>query len=208
MAALYFSSIHSLGLTDQGQEEPGQEIHDESALELPDANDSKKGQDVTDSSGVMVAPVPLREPVVKNQSLENAAAHTPEMKKTSDPDDVQEKTHVVNMLEHASKKSHSNRSLSKTNESNVARRFSRRLSGAEPDQLTNVANEQALQVPKRNLRKSRSDLDTDLTNKSFQELNSVLEIEHLHKMPGEVLLNSNKSSNKKERQILYRASKR
>ncbi|RDX88008.1 hypothetical protein CR513_30454, partial [Mucuna pruriens] len=185
----------------------GQEIYDESALELPDSNGSKKGQDVTDSSGMMVAPVPLGEPVVKNQSLENAAAHTPEMKKTSDPDDVQEKNHV-NMLKHASKKNHINCCLSKTKESTVARRFSRRLSGAEPDQLTNVANEQALQVPKRNLRKSRSVLDTDLTNKSFQQLNGVLEVERSHKMQREVLLNSNKFSNKKEQQILCRASKR
>lgn len=112
------------------------------------------------------------------------------------------------MLEHASKKNHSNRSLSKTKESNVARRFSRRLSGAEPDQLTNVPNKQALRVPKRNLRKSRSVLDTDLTNKSFQQLNGVLEVERSHKMQAEVPLTSNKSSNKKEHQILCRASKR
>ncbi|XP_020216110.1 methyl-CpG-binding domain-containing protein 13 isoform X2 [Cajanus cajan] len=173
-----------------------------------DANDLKKGQVVTDSSGMMVAPVPLSEPLVTNQSLENAVAHSPEMKKTSDPDDVQEKNRVVNVLEHASKKNHGNRSLSKTKESDVARRVSRRLSGAEPDQLTNVDNEQTLQVSKRNLRKSRSDLDTDLTNKSFQQLNGVLEIEPSHKMQGEVLLNSNKSSNKKEQQILCRTSKR
>lgn len=173
-----------------------------------DANDLKKGQVVTDSSGMMVAPVPLSEPLVTNQSLENAVPHTPEMKKTSDPDDVQEKNRVVHVLEHASKKNHGNRSLFKTKESNVARRVSRRLSGAEPDQLTNVDNEQTLQVSKRNLRKSRSDLDTDLTNKSFQQLNGVLEIEPSHKMQGEVLLNSDKSSNKKEQQILCRTSKR
>ncbi|KAK7406159.1 hypothetical protein VNO78_07779 [Psophocarpus tetragonolobus] len=184
----------------------GRGIYTGSALELSDANDSKKGQDMTDSSEMMVAPIPLGETVVKNQSLENATAFSPELKKTSDSDDVQEKNHTVNMLERTSKKKHRNCSLSKTKEFNVARRFSRRLSGAKPDQMTNVTNEKALQVPKRNLTKSTSVLDTDLTNKSSQPPNDVLEIEHLHKKQGEVLLNSNKSSNKQ--QILRRASKR
>ncbi|KAL2348061.1 hypothetical protein Fmac_002061 [Flemingia macrophylla] len=155
-----------------------------------DANDPKVAQVVTDSSEMMVAPVFLGEPLIKNQSLANAASHSSEMKRTSDPDDEQEKNRVVNVLEHASKKNRVNRSLSETKESNVIHRFSRRLSGAEPDQLTNVDNKQTLQVPKKNLRNGRSDLATDLTNKSFQQLNAK------------------KSSNKKEQQIICRASKR
>jgi len=123
-------------------------------------------------------------------------------------DDMLDKNHVVNMMEHASEKSHSNRSSSKTKEFNVARRFSRRLSGAEPDQLTCVANKQALKVPKRNLGKNISILDTDLTNKSSQQPTGVLEIERSYKEQGKVLLNSNKSRPKKEEQIFCRASKR
>lgn len=59
-------------------------MYNESVLELPDANYSKKGQDVTDSSRMMVAPVLLGEPVVKSQSLEHATARTPKMMKTFD----------------------------------------------------------------------------------------------------------------------------
>ncbi|XP_052725190.1 methyl-CpG-binding domain-containing protein 13 isoform X2 [Vigna angularis] len=135
------------------------------------------------------------QPDVKSQSLEHATAHTPGMMKTFDSDDMLEKNH-------------SNSSLSKTKESNVARRFSRRLSRAEPDQLTYVANEQALQVPKRKLGKSVSILDTDLTNKSSQQLSGVLEIKRSYKEQGEVLLNSTKSRTKEEKQTFCRSSKR
>ncbi|XP_027912255.1 methyl-CpG-binding domain-containing protein 13-like isoform X1 [Vigna unguiculata] len=145
---------------------------------------------------------------VKSQSLEHATVHSPEMMKTFDSDDVLEKDHFENMMEHASEKNHSNRSLSKTKESNVARRFSRRLSGAEPDHLTYVPNEQALQVPKRKLGKNISILDTDLTNKSSQQLSGVLETERSYKEQEEVQLNSNKSRTKEEKQIFYRSSKR
>ncbi|XP_047160220.1 methyl-CpG-binding domain-containing protein 13-like [Vigna umbellata] len=148
------------------------------------------------------------QPDVRSQSLEHATAHTPEMMKTFDSDDMLEKDHFVNVMEHASEKNHSNSSLSKTKESNVARRFSRRLSRAEPDQLTYVANEQALQVPKRKLGKSVSILDTDLTNKSSQQLSGVLEIKRSYKEQGEVLLNSTKSRTKEEKQTFCRSSKR
>ncbi|XP_061337261.1 uncharacterized protein LOC133284277 [Gastrolobium bilobum] len=147
----------------------GKEISDESTLELPDANSLKKGQDVMACSGGMVSSVPTGKSVVKIQSLENAAAYPPKMKKTSDPDDVQEKNLIVNVMENASKTNHNNRSSSKNNELSLAPRFSPRLAGAVPDQLTNnMTNEQTLQVPKRNLRK-RNVLDADLANKSFQQ---------------------------------------
>ncbi|ESW30472.1 hypothetical protein PHAVU_002G155600 [Phaseolus vulgaris] len=137
----------------------------------------------------------------KKQKLKQSATN-----RRHSVDDVLEKNHVVNMMEHASEKNHSNRSLSKTKESNVARRFSRRLSGVEHDQLTCVANEQALQVPKRDFGKKISILDTDLTNKSSQLPSGVLEIGREEQ--GKVLLNSNKSGTKKEKQIFCRASKR
>ncbi|XP_022631333.1 methyl-CpG-binding domain-containing protein 13 isoform X1 [Vigna radiata var. radiata] len=172
-----------------------------------------KRQKLTQSAANQQLAVGQRD--VKSQSLEHATAHTPEMMKTFDSgslalikDDMLENGHFVNVMEHASEKNHSNSSLSKTKESNVARRFSRRLSRAEPDQLTDVANEQALQVPKRKLGKSVSILDTDLTNKSSQQLSGVLEIKRSYKEQGEVLLNSKKSRTKEEKQTFCRSSKR
>ena len=152
---------------------------------------------------------------------------------------MQDKNHVVNVMENAGKVNHSNPTVSKNGEFNVAHRSSRRLAGIESDQLTNnVANEQTLQVPKRNLRKGRTVLDTDLANKSSQQLNDVPETgkfednepdnsrnsqglaseAHVLKenkllvsgigKSGEIYSNSNKSSNKKEHRIPCRASKR
>ncbi|MED6203619.1 hypothetical protein PIB30_119127 [Stylosanthes scabra] len=70
----------------------------------------------------------------------------------------------------------------------VAHRSSPRLAAAEPDQLTNsLTREQCLEVPRRNLRRGGTVLDTDLANESS---------------------NPNKSSNKKKPLIPRRASKR
>ncbi|MED6219925.1 hypothetical protein PIB30_040381, partial [Stylosanthes scabra] len=70
----------------------------------------------------------------------------------------------------------------------VAHRSSPRLAATEPDQLTNsLTNEQCLEVPRRNLRRGSTVLDTDLANESS---------------------NPNKSSNKKKPLIPRRASKR
>ncbi|CAJ1927974.1 unnamed protein product [Sphenostylis stenocarpa] len=180
------------------------EIQDEDKITPSSTGKRQKLKQTT----VMVAPVLPGEPVLKRQPLDNAAAHTPEMIKTFDSDDVLQKKHLVNMLDNASKKNQSNSSLSNIKESNVARRFSRRLSRAEPDNTYVANNEQALQVPERNMEKSISVLDTDLTNKSYQQLNGFLEIEHSHEKQAEVLLNSNKSRHKKELQIFCRASER
>ena len=108
------------------------EILDKSNLELLDANSSRKGKNANVSSGMMVASVPMGESVEKMHSLEDGAANSSELKKTSDPsssallneslkeseqvlsaDDVQEKEHVVNMMENAIEKNHSNYSISK-----------------------------------------------------------------------------------------------
>ncbi|KAE9606578.1 putative DNA-binding domain-containing protein [Lupinus albus] len=155
----------------------GKDISDEGILELPDANSSQKGQDVKVDSGMMVAPVPTSRSVVNTQSLQNS-------------DDMQEKNHVVHMKEIASKKNQSNCNVSKSKEFNVGQRFSPRLAGVESDQLANsLTNELTLQVPKRNLRKSRVALNTDLANESSQQLNGVPKFDHSHEMQEEVVLN-------------------
>lgn len=55
----------------------------------------------------------------------------------------------------------------------------------------NEINEQALQVPKGNLRKSRASLDANIENQSSQHFNGVPEIEHVHKMQQEAMNTSN-----------------
>ncbi|KAK7358649.1 hypothetical protein VNO77_00587 [Canavalia gladiata] len=185
------------------------------SAELPDANKSSKGQDVNVSSGMMVASIPTSESVVKMHSLEDGAADSSEMNKTSDPgssallkneslkesekvlaaDDVQEKEHVVNMMNNANIENHSNHSISINKEFTVRQRFSPRLAGMKPVQsANNVINEQTLQVPKRNSRKSRNSLDVDMENKPSQDLNGVPEIEHVHNMQQEVMNTSNHNS--------------
>ena len=106
---------------------------------------------------------------------------------------MQEKEHVGNMMENANEKNHNNPSISKKKkEFNVRHRFSPRLAGIEPVQLANnVINEQTLQVPKRNTRKSRTTLDVDLENKSSNRFGGVSEIEHAHEMHQEVINTSN-----------------
>lgn len=61
------------------------ELVDQCNLESPNDNSSRKGQDVNVPSGMMVASVPMVESLVKMHSLEDGAANSPEMKKTSDP---------------------------------------------------------------------------------------------------------------------------
>ncbi|XP_019421486.1 PREDICTED: uncharacterized protein LOC109331442 isoform X1 [Lupinus angustifolius] len=174
----------------KGQLFVGKEISDESILELPDANSSQNGQDVKVNSGMMVAHVPTSGSVVNTQSLQNSGSYPPEINKTSDPDDMQEKNHVVHMTEIASKKTRSNCNVSKSKEVNVGQRFSPRLAGVESDQLANsLTNELTLQAPKRNLRKSRVALNTDLVNESSQQLNGVPKFDHSHEMQEEVVLN-------------------
>ncbi|XP_061373743.1 uncharacterized protein LOC133316060 [Gastrolobium bilobum] len=198
------------------------EIFHKGTLELSDANSSRKGQDVKVPSEMMAAPVPTGESIVKMHSLEVGAANPPEIKKTSDPgssallkyeslkesekglsaDDGQVKEHAVNMMENANEKNHHNHSISKNKEFNVRHRFSPRLAGIEPVQLANnVINEQTLQVPKRNLRKSRATLDADMENKSSQPFNGVQEIEQVHKMEQEVM---NTSNNLSEGQTVFK----
>ncbi|CAL0331980.1 unnamed protein product [Lupinus luteus] len=162
----------------KGQLFVGKEVSDESILELPDANSSQNGQD---------APVPTSGSVVNTQSLQNSGSYPPEINKTSDPDDMQEKNHVTEI---ASKKNRSIGNVSKSKECNVGQRFSPRLAGVESDQLVNsLTNELTLQVPKRNLRKTRVALNTDLANESSQQLNVVPKFDHSHEMQEEVVLN-------------------
>ncbi|KHN16846.1 Methyl-CpG-binding domain-containing protein 13 [Glycine soja] len=207
------------------------EILDKSNLELLDANSSRKGKNANVSSGMMVASVPMGESVEKMHSLEDGAANSSELKKTSDPsssallneslkeseqvlsaDDVQEKEHVVNMMENAIEKNHSNYSISKNRkEFNVPHRSSPRLAGSKPVQLANnVMNEQTLQVPKRNLRKSRNTLDIDISEDQTvsKEQPHQQEADKIEDKKPEIQISSNKSSKKKEYHLPRRASKR
>ncbi|XP_027340643.1 methyl-CpG-binding domain-containing protein 13-like isoform X3 [Abrus precatorius] len=172
---------------------------------------SGKGQDGNVRSGVMVASVLTCESAVK---MHDGAANSSEMKKASDPASselpkneylkesekvpaaggVEEKEHV-NMTENANEKNYSNHSISKNKEFNVRHRFSPRLAGIKPVQsVNNVIDEQTLQVPKRNSRKSRDTLDVDMENKLSQHFNGVPEIEHMHEMQQEVKNISNNIS--------------
>ncbi|TKY60597.1 Methyl-CpG-binding domain-containing protein 13 [Spatholobus suberectus] len=207
------------------------EILDESSLELPDANSSRKGQNANVPSGTMVASVPMVESVVKMHSLEDGAASSSEMKKTSDPgtallkneslkesekvlsaDDLQEKEHVVNMMENANEKNNSNHSISKNRkEFNVRHRSSPRLAGTKHVQFANnVINEQTLQVPKRNLRKSRNTLDVDISEDQAvsKEQPHQQETDKIEDSKPEIQISSNRASNKKEHHLPRRASKR
>ncbi|XP_004503754.1 uncharacterized protein [Cicer arietinum] len=200
------------------------ELVDRSSLELPDVNNSRKGRHVNVPSEIMVARNTSGGSVVKMHSLEDGAANSPEMKKTSEA-----------VLKYESLKvNHSNNSISKNN-FNVGHRFSRRLAGIEPVKLAdNVINDQTLLFPKRNLRKNRTTLGTDMENKSSQHFNGVTKIEQPEAMntgqtisevvfkeqphqlekdktegnKPEIHTNSNKSSKKKELLIPCRASKR
>ncbi|KAL1355824.1 hypothetical protein HN51_007799 [Arachis hypogaea] len=182
----------------------GKEISDESSLELPDANSSEKRQHVEVSSGMMAPFVPTGESIGQIQSLKNGVAYPPKTKKMSDPDDVQNKNDVVNVVENASKKNHSNPTVSKNRGFSVAHRSSPRLAAAEPDQLTNsLTSEQCLEVPRRNLRRGSQGLAAD--DHSLKE--SKLLASEIAKS-GEICSDLNKSSNKKEPSVPRRASKR
>nr|KYP65596.1 hypothetical protein KK1_011845 [Cajanus cajan] len=207
------------------------EIHDKSCLESPDADSSRKGQTANVPSGMMVASVPMAESIVKMHSLEDGSAYSSEMKKTSDPgssallkndslkesekvlsaDDVQEKEHVVNMIENDIQKNCSNHSISRNRkEFNVGHRSSPRLAGSKPVQLANnVISEQTLQVRKRNLRKSRNTLDVISEEQTVsKEQPHQQETDKIEDNKPEIRISSNKSSNKKEHHLPRRASKR
>ncbi|KAL1316693.1 hypothetical protein AAHE18_15G084000 [Arachis hypogaea] len=182
----------------------GKEISDESSLELPDANSSEKRQHVEVSSGMMAPFVPTGESIGQIQSLKNGVAYPRKTKKMSDPDDVQNKNDVVNVVENASKKNHSNPTVSKNRGLSVAHRSSPRLAAAEPDQLTNsLTSEQCLEVPRRNLRRGSQGLAAD---DHFLKESKLLASEIAKS--GEICPDLNKSSNKKEPSVPRRASKR
>ncbi|XP_019423586.1 PREDICTED: methyl-CpG-binding domain-containing protein 13-like isoform X3 [Lupinus angustifolius] len=173
----------------------GKEVFDKSNFKSSDANSPRKGQHA--------------KVIVKMHSLEDGAESPPEIRKTSDPDYVQEKEHVI-VMENANEKNHNG--VSKK-EFNAHHQFSPQLSGAGPVHLgNNVIKEQTLQVPRRNLRKSRTTLDADMENTSSRHLNGVPKIEQVHKIQEvikpETRASSNKSSNKKVHSIPRRASKR
>ncbi|CAL0312674.1 unnamed protein product [Lupinus luteus] len=185
----------------------------------------------------MVATVPTGEFVVKMHSLEDGAAICPEMEKTSDPDYVQVKEHVVNVMENTNENNPD--SLSKK-ELNVHHHFSPRLSGTKPVKLANNVIKEQPQVPKRNLSKSRTNLHADMEDTSPQHFGGVPKTENVHKIQEvintsynlsedqsifkeqphlletdnveenkpEMRTNSNKYSNNRVHHILRRASKR
>ncbi|KAK7399237.1 hypothetical protein VNO78_10416 [Psophocarpus tetragonolobus] len=208
------------------------EILDKNHLELLDANSSKKGQNANVSSGTMVASVPKDESVVKMHSLADGAANSSEVKKTSDSgsspllkneslkeseqvfsaDNVQEKEHVVNMMENANEKNISSHSISKNRkEFNVGLRSSPRLARSKLGQLaSNVINEQNLQAPKGNLRKNRNSLDVDISEDQAvsKEQPHQQETDKIEDNKPEIQISSNKSSKKRELHLPRRASKR
>ncbi|CAL0316878.1 unnamed protein product [Lupinus luteus] len=110
----------------------------EPLLLFADANSPRKGQHA--------------KVIVKMNSLEDGAKSPPEMRKTSDPEYVQEKEHVI-VMENANEKNHNG-----------------------------VIKEQTLQVPRKNLRKSRTTLDADMENTSSRHFNGVPKIEQVHKI--------------------------
>ncbi|KAK7369656.1 hypothetical protein VNO80_11698 [Phaseolus coccineus] len=208
------------------------EILDKSHLELPSANSRRKKQNANVSSGTKVASVPIGDSVVKMHSLDDGAANSSELKKTSDPgsaallkneslkesakalsaDDVQEKDLAVNTMENGNEKNHSNHSISKIRkEFNVRQRSSPRLAGSKSVQLVNnVMNEQTLQVPKRNLRNSRNnlDVDTSVDQAAPKEQPHEQETDKIADNKPEIQIRSNKSGKKKEHHLPRRASKR
>ncbi|KAI9117880.1 hypothetical protein K1719_011022 [Acacia pycnantha] len=163
----------------------GRKISEKDSIKLSDTNSSEKGHIVKAST---------TETVAKMHSLEDAAANTPEMNKTSDPADVQGNNNVPGTLKNADEKNHRSPSISNKKGLNVPHRFSRRLAGAEPDQASDhdvTVNEQALPAPRRSLRKAITTLDVGSANVSSQHLNVAPKIEHMHDIAGELL---NKSS--------------
>lgn len=101
----------------------------------------------------------------------------------------------MSVTEKANEEKHSTPSISKNKkELKVSHRFSRRLAGIGPDMTNSVTHEQALQVPKRNLRQNRTTVDVDLEIKSSQQPIVVPKFESVHKMHGESLNESRSSS--------------
>ncbi|XP_054809581.1 uncharacterized protein LOC129311355 isoform X4 [Prosopis cineraria] len=154
----------------------GRKISKKKSTELSDTNSSVKGHNVK-----------TVEAVVKMHSLEDAAANAPEMNRTSDP----------GALKNADEKKHRSPGISNKKGLSVPHRFSRRLAGAEPDQVSEsdiIVHEQSLFVPKRSLRKGRTARDIDSANVLSQQLNAVLKIEHTRDIPGELQNKSNRIS--------------
>ncbi|XP_047167402.1 uncharacterized protein LOC124836306 isoform X2 [Vigna umbellata] len=207
------------------------EILDKSSLE-PSANSPRKKQNANVSARTKVASVPKGDSVANMHSLEDGAANSSEVKKSSDPgrsallkneslkesakalfaDDLQEEERAVNAVENGNEKNHSNQSISKIRkEFNVPQRSSPRLAGSKSVQLVNnVVNAQTLQVPKRNLRKSRNTLDVDISvdQAAPKEQPHEQETDKIEDKKPEIQISSNKSGKKKEHHLPRRASKR
>ncbi|XP_027921646.1 methyl-CpG-binding domain-containing protein 13-like isoform X2 [Vigna unguiculata] len=170
--------------------------------------------------------------IAKMHSPEDGAANSSEVKKSSDPgrsallkneslkesakalfgDDLQEEERAVNATENGNEKNHGKQSISKIRkEFNVSQRSSPRLAGSKSVQLVNnVINEQTLQVPKRNLRKSRNTLDVDISvdQSAPKEQPHEQETDKIEDNKPEIQISSNKSGKKKEHHLPRRASKR
>ncbi|XP_028804777.1 uncharacterized protein LOC114759718 isoform X2 [Neltuma alba] len=162
----------------------GKKAFEKNSIKLSDTNSLEKGHNVK---------VSTTETVVKIHSLENAAANAPEMNKTSDPG----KNHVSGTLKKTNEKNHRSPSISNKKGVNVPHRFSRRLAGVEPDQVSDhniVVNKQVVPVPKRSLRKDITTLDDGSAIVSSQQLNVVQKIEHMHDLPRDLLNKSNRIS--------------
>ncbi|WVZ24883.1 hypothetical protein V8G54_003427 [Vigna mungo] len=207
------------------------EIHDKSSLE-PSANSPRKKQNANVSARTKVASVPKGDSVANMHSLEDGAANSSEVRKSSDPgrsallrneslkesakalfaDDLQEEEQAVNAVENGNEKNHGNQSISKIRkEFSVPQRSSPRLAGSKSVQLVNnVVNEQTLQIPKRNLRKSRNTLDVDISvdQAAPKEQPYVQETDKIEDKKPEIQISSNKSGKKKEHHLPRRASKR
>ncbi|XP_052731083.1 uncharacterized protein LOC108347408 isoform X2 [Vigna angularis] len=187
------------------------EILDKSSLE-PSANSPRKKQNANVSARTKVASVPKGDSVANMHSLEDGAANSSEVKKSSDPDDLQEEERAVNAVENGNEKNHGNQSISKIRkEFNVPQRSSPRLAGSKSVQLVNnVVNAQTLQVPKRNLRKSRNTLDVDISvdQAAPKEQPHEQERDKIEDKKPEIQISSNKSGKKKEHHLPRRASKR
>ncbi|XP_014508896.1 uncharacterized protein LOC106768326 isoform X1 [Vigna radiata var. radiata] len=207
------------------------EILDKSSLE-PSANSPRKKQNANVSARTKVVSVPKGDSVANMHSLEDGAANSCELKKSSDPgrsallkneslkesakalfsDDLQEEDRAVNAVENGNEKNHGNQSISKIRkEFNVPQRSSPRLAGSKSVQLVNnVVNEQTLQVPKRNTRKSRNTLDVDISvdQAAPKEQPHEQETDKVEDKKPEIQISSNKSGKKKEHNLPRRASKR
>ncbi|KAI4326986.1 hypothetical protein L6164_019495 [Bauhinia variegata] len=160
----------------------GEEISYESSLELLDAHSSKGVLDM--SVEIIAAPVRADETVVNLHSQGDAAVNPPDTNEKSNPADVQENLEngcVADGEENSNKKNQGNPSVSRNKKQfSAPHRFSKRLAGIEPSlEADTGGHERALQVPKRNTRKSIT-TNADLANKSSRQFNVVPQIENVH----------------------------